>query len=122
MDRNIFRKKTIVVGVSGGIAAYKVIDIVVQLRKLGANVHVIMTHHATMMVDPKNFKKASGNEVQIPKAPRRTSSVFLCFANSRANSSIVSSIALIILLQPSTTRHRASSSASLPWLGRAAAD
>src|SRR3989338_4215151 len=64
MDRNIFRKKTIVVGVSGGIAAYKVIDIVVQLRKLGANVHVIMTHHATMMVDPKNFKKASGNEVQ----------------------------------------------------------
>ena len=64
MDRNIFRKKTIVVGVAGGIAAYKVIDLVVQLRKLGANVHVIMTHHATMMVDPKNFKKASGNEVQ----------------------------------------------------------
>ena len=63
MDESIFRKKTIVVGVTGGIAAYKVLDIVKSLRKLGADIHVIMTDHAARLVDPKDFEKASGNEV-----------------------------------------------------------
>ncbi len=63
MDKKIFNKKTIVIGITGGIAAYKVIDIVKSMRRLGAKVHVIMTEHATRLVDPKDFEVASGNEV-----------------------------------------------------------
>ena len=36
-------KKTVVIGVCGGIAAYKACDIVSKLKKLDLNVHVIMT-------------------------------------------------------------------------------
>lgn len=58
-------KKTIVIGVTASIAAYKVLDIIKQLKKKGHDVHVIMTNHATQLVDPKDFEKASGNPVQI---------------------------------------------------------
>ena len=39
--------KTVVLGVCGGIAAYKAVEIVSRLIKLGAEVHVIMTESAT---------------------------------------------------------------------------
>ncbi|HLG24428.1 MAG TPA: bifunctional phosphopantothenoylcysteine decarboxylase/phosphopantothenate--cysteine ligase CoaBC [Candidatus Nanoarchaeia archaeon] len=55
--------KTIVVGVSGGIACYKTIDIAKRLRNLGADVHVIMTTSSTHLADIKDFERASGNEV-----------------------------------------------------------
>jgi len=35
--------KTVVLGVSGGIAVYKACDLVSKLKKIGLNVHVIMT-------------------------------------------------------------------------------
>ena len=63
MEKKVFKGKTIVVGVTGGIAAYKAIGIVKDLRKLGAEVHVIMTEHATHLVNREEFEKASGNEV-----------------------------------------------------------
>ena len=37
---------TIIVGVTGGIAAYKACDVVSKLKKLNANIHVIMTESA----------------------------------------------------------------------------
>ena len=64
MDKSSFKNKTIVIGVTGGIACYKVLDLIKELRKLGSNVHVIMTEHSTHLVDIKEFEKASGNEVQ----------------------------------------------------------
>ncbi|MBI2647339.1 bifunctional phosphopantothenoylcysteine decarboxylase/phosphopantothenate--cysteine ligase CoaBC [Candidatus Woesearchaeota archaeon] len=65
MNDPIFKNKTIVIGVTGGIACYKVLDLIKELRKLGSKVHVIMTEASTHLVDGKDFKKASGNEVQI---------------------------------------------------------
>ena len=42
--------KKIVLGVTGGIAAYKAVEIASRLRKAGAEVHVIMTREATEFV------------------------------------------------------------------------
>jgi len=53
----------IVIGVTGGIASYKSIDIVSRLRKAGASVHVIMTESATKFVTPLTFREISGNPV-----------------------------------------------------------
>mgnify|MGYP001583462634 CR=1 FL=1 len=64
MEKPAFKNKAIVIGVTGGIACYKVLDLIKELRKLGSNVHVIMTEHATHFVEVKDFEKASGNEVQ----------------------------------------------------------
>lgn len=50
-------------GVSGGIAAYKVADIVSRLKQAGADVHVVMTENATRFVQPLTFQSLSGNPV-----------------------------------------------------------
>ena len=55
--------KNIVMGVCGGIAAYKAVDIVSRLRKAGCNIHVIMTKAATEFVTPLTFREISGNPV-----------------------------------------------------------
>ena len=43
----VFEGKNVVLGVAGGIAAYKAVEIASRLRKKGAQVHVIMTREAT---------------------------------------------------------------------------
>lgn len=55
--------KNIVVGVTGGIAAYKAAEVVSRLKKLGANVYVIMTKHSTEFVAPLTFQSISQNYV-----------------------------------------------------------
>lgn len=59
----MLKNKTVVIGVSGGIAAYKACDVVSRLRKLNANVHVIMTKSATEFVTPLTFQSLSQNYV-----------------------------------------------------------
>lgn len=56
---------TIVVGVTGGIAAYRAVDLVSTLRKKGAEVHVIMTRAAGKFVGPVTFEAISGNVVHL---------------------------------------------------------
>lgn len=63
MDSRIFRGKKVVLGVTGGIACYKTLDLIRELRKLGSDIHVIMTEHSTHLVEIKDFEKASGNEI-----------------------------------------------------------
>lgn len=53
----------IVVGITGGIAAYKAVEVVSRLRKLGANVDVIMTRNATQFVTPLTLETVSNNPV-----------------------------------------------------------
>lgn len=53
----------VVVGVCGGIAAYKVADVVSRLKKQGAEVNVIMTKHAQEFVAPLTFQSLSQNYV-----------------------------------------------------------
>ena len=55
--------RNIVLGVTGGIAAYKSAEIVSRLRHLGAAVHVIMTRNATEFVAPLTFQTLSANQV-----------------------------------------------------------
>ncbi len=55
----------IVVGVTGGIAAYKACEVVSRLRKLGASVDVIMTENATKLVQPLTFETLSARPVCV---------------------------------------------------------
>lgn len=55
--------KTIILGISGGIAAYKTVDLVSNLKKLGANVHVVATQNALKFVSPLSLETMSGNKV-----------------------------------------------------------
>lgn len=59
----ILQGKNIVLGVTGGIAAYKAVDVVSRLKKLGANVYVIMTQNSTQFVTPLTFQSMSQNYV-----------------------------------------------------------
>lgn len=61
----MLKGKTIVIGVSGGIAVYKVCDIVSQLKKLNATIHVIMTKSATEFVAPLTFRSLSQQPVVV---------------------------------------------------------
>lgn len=55
--------KNVVLGVSGGIAVYKACEIVSRLKKLGANVDVIMTDHAQEFVTPLTFQTLAKSAV-----------------------------------------------------------
>ena len=55
--------KTIVLGVTGGIAAYKAAELLRLLIKAGATVHVAMTEAGTRFVTPLTFQALSGNTV-----------------------------------------------------------
>lgn len=63
MGNGISGIKTVVLGVTGGIAAYKALDIVSRLRKKNINVHVIMTNSAAKFVTPLSFQSISQNYV-----------------------------------------------------------
>jgi phosphopantothenoylcysteine decarboxylase / phosphopantothenate---cysteine ligase len=56
-------ERTVLVGVCGGIAAYKCAGVVSKLRQAGADVHVIMTEAACRFVTPLTFQAVSGNDV-----------------------------------------------------------
>lgn len=59
------RGKTILVGVCGGIAAYKTCALVSKLVQNGATVHVMMTENATEFVAPLTFETLSHNRVVV---------------------------------------------------------
>lgn len=56
---------TLLLGVTGGIAAYKSVDLASRLRKLGWEVHVVMTEAATRFVAPLTFQSVSRNPVHV---------------------------------------------------------
>ena len=55
--------KCVVIGVTGGIAVYKALDVISALRKKDIEVHVIMTESATKFVNPLTFQSISQNMV-----------------------------------------------------------
>ncbi|MDO8686020.1 MAG: bifunctional phosphopantothenoylcysteine decarboxylase/phosphopantothenate--cysteine ligase CoaBC [Clostridiales bacterium] len=59
-DKN---KKNLILGVCGGIAAYKAVELASSLTKAGINVHTIMTANACMFVTPLTFRTITGNPV-----------------------------------------------------------
>ena len=58
-----FSKKNILLGVTGGIAAYKAAEIIRLFKKLGADVRVVMTESAKEFITPLTLQAISGNEI-----------------------------------------------------------
>ena len=63
--------KKIVVGVTGGIAAYKACELVSRLKKRGAQVRVVLTEHACQFVQPLSFETLSGNPAYTDSFDRK---------------------------------------------------
>ena len=59
----MLRDKTVILGVTGGIAAYKAVELLRELVKRGADVQVVMTEHAQEFVSPLTFQSLSGHPV-----------------------------------------------------------
>jgi len=57
--------RTVVLGVTGGIAAYKTACLASALRKQHANVHVVMTEHATQFISPLTFETLTNNRCTV---------------------------------------------------------
>ncbi len=62
--------KCVVIGVTGSIAAYKMADVVSQLKKDGADVHVILTKNATNFITPQTFETLSSNRCVVDQFDR----------------------------------------------------
>lgn len=65
MDITMLTGKTAVLGVTGSIAAYKTANLVRMLKKLGCDVHVLMTVNATNFINPITFETLAGNKCLI---------------------------------------------------------
>lgn len=57
--------KTVVLGVTGSIAAYKIANLARMLKKLNCNVHVLMTRNATNFINPITFETLTQNKCLI---------------------------------------------------------
>lgn len=61
----MLRGKTVILGVTGSIAAYKIADLASKLSKLHCNVHVIMTENATNFINPITFETLTNNKCLV---------------------------------------------------------
>jgi len=67
----MLKDKKVILGITGGIAAYKACDIVRKLKKLGAQVIVVMTENAQKFITPLTLETLSGNEVVTEMFPEK---------------------------------------------------
>ena len=65
--------KTILLGVTGGIAAYKAAALASALVKLHASVEVVMTRNATQFITPLTFEQLTGNRTMVDTFDRNFS-------------------------------------------------
>lgn len=61
----MLKGKTVLLGVTGSIAAYKIANLASALKKLKADVHVIMTQNATNFINPITFETLTGNKCLV---------------------------------------------------------
>ena len=61
----MLKGKTVVLAVTGSIAAYKIATLASQLSKLHANVQVLMTKNATNFINPITFETLTGNKCLV---------------------------------------------------------
>lgn len=61
----MLRGKTVLLGVTGGIAAYKIANLASMLKKQHADVHVIMTKNACQFITPVTFETLTGNKCLV---------------------------------------------------------
>ena len=61
----MLKDKTVLLGVTGSIAAYKIANLASALKKLHADVHVLMTKNATNFINPITFESLTGNKCLV---------------------------------------------------------
>ena len=61
----MLKGKTVLLGISGSIAAYKIAYLASALKKLNADVHVLMTQNATNFINPITFETLTGNKCLV---------------------------------------------------------
>ena len=64
-EKDMLKGKTVVLGVTGSIAAYKIAGLTSRLVKLHADVHVIMTENAANFIHPTTFESLTGNKCMV---------------------------------------------------------
>ena len=61
----MLKGKTVLLGVTGSIAAYKMANVASMLVKMGCDVHVILTENATHFITPITFETLTGNKCMV---------------------------------------------------------
>ena len=69
----MLKGKCVVLGVTGSIAAYKIAGLASALKKLHADVEVIMTQNATQFINPITFETLTGNKCLVDTFDRNFS-------------------------------------------------
>ena len=87
-------KKTVILGVTGGISAYKAADITSKLVQAGAKVEVVMTEAATRFITPLTLRSISGSPVAVD--------MFAPAANYRSMHISLAEAADVVLIAPAT--------------------
>jgi phosphopantothenoylcysteine decarboxylase/phosphopantothenate--cysteine ligase len=90
----MLKGKEIVLGVTGGIAAYKAAEFVRLLVNVEANVHVVMTRNAQEFVNPLTFQTLSGNPV--------TTDLFSLVEGEKIGHIALADLAQLIVILPTT--------------------
>lgn len=88
------RNKEIIIAVTGGIAAYKTCELVRELTRRGASVHVVMTKNAMQFVSPLTFQTLTGHPV--------IHEMFQLFSGSKIGHIALSDIADQMVIVPAT--------------------
>ena len=91
---NELQGKNILIGVTGGIAAYKVVEVVSRLKKLGAEVRVVMTRAAAEFVAPRTFQEITKNPVSVE--------MFAGAINFHVEHIALANFADVVLIAPAT--------------------
>ena len=65
MNQKLLSGKTVLLGVTGSIAAYKIASLASALKKLDADVHVLMTKNAVNFINPITFESLTGNKCLV---------------------------------------------------------
>lgn len=90
----MLKNKCILIGVTGGIASYKSASLVSMLKKLGAEVHIIMTKNATEFISPLVFETLSNNKCIVDTFEEKS--------NYNINHISIAKKADLILIAPAT--------------------
>jgi phosphopantothenoylcysteine decarboxylase / phosphopantothenate---cysteine ligase len=91
---SMLQNREIIVGITGGIAAYKTVELVRSLTKKSASVHVVMTKNATEFVTPLTFQTISGHPV--------THEVFQLWTGGKIGHIALADIADQMVIAPAT--------------------
>jgi phosphopantothenoylcysteine decarboxylase/phosphopantothenate--cysteine ligase len=90
----MLKNREVVLAVSGGIAAYKAVELLRELNRRGANVHVVMTEHAERFVTPLTFETLSGHPV--------LDRIFQLYQDSKIGHIAMADIADLVVIAPAT--------------------